>query len=87
MITSRFSTFSAIALLVGVFACYSIAAPRSASANKNDAAIVDEGDKAPEAKSGDTAQKDSPTKQEAAPAPCGLRQGVEEHSLLCQALP
>ena len=48
MITSRFSTFSAIALLVGVFACYSIAAPRSASANKNDAAIVDEGDKAPE---------------------------------------
>lgn len=60
MITSRFSTFSAIALLVGVFACYSIAAPRSASANKNDAAIVDEGDKAPEAKSGDTAQKDAP---------------------------
>ena len=68
MKTSRFSTISAIALLVGMFACYSIAAPRSAQANKNDAALVDEGDKAAEAKSGDTAQKDAPAKEEAAPA-------------------
>ena len=68
MKTSRFSTISAIALLVGMFACYSIAAPRSAQANKNDAALVDEGDKASEAKSGDTAQKDAPAKEEAAPS-------------------
>ena len=56
MKTSKFSTISAIALLVGMFACYSIAA------------LVDEGDKASEAKSGDTAQKDAPAKEEAAPA-------------------
>lgn len=68
MIMSRFSTFSAIALLVGVFACYSIAAPRSASANKNDAAIVDEDNaKAPEAKA-EGAESAAPAKEEAAPA-------------------
>ena len=68
MKTYRFSTLSAIALLVGVFACYSIAAPRSARANKNDAALVDESGKAPEAKSGDTTQKDASAKEEATPA-------------------
>ena len=68
MKTSRFSTLSAIALLVGVFACYSLAAPNSARANKNDAAVVDEGEKAPEAKSDEATQKDAPAKEEAAPA-------------------
>ena len=63
MTTFRFSTLSAVALLVGVFACHSIAAPHSAQANKNDAALVDEGDKAPEAKAEASAKEEAASAQ------------------------
>lgn len=68
MKTSRFSTLSAIALLVGLLACYSVAAPAAGRTDKNDAALVDEDNaKAPEAKA-EGAESAAPAKEEAAPA-------------------
>ena len=63
MNTSRFSTLSAIALLVGLLACYSVAAPASGRTDKNDAALVDEDNaKAPEAKA-EGAESAAPAKE------------------------
>lgn len=69
MTTSRFSILSAIALLVGLLACYSVAAPANGRTDKSDAALVDEDNtKAPEAKA-EGARSDAPAEEASAAKP------------------
>lgn len=59
MNTIRFSSLSAIALVVGLLACHSIAAPDAGSNSKESAPLIDEAEK-PKA--------EEPAKESAAPA-------------------
>ena len=67
MNTFRISTLSAIALVVGMLACHSVAAPQSARASKGTAALVDEGgSNAPATKDNGSASETAATQSKTA---------------------